>query len=561
MIHLSSKTGADAFIHALSAQNITHVFGCRSESMLPIHDTLENSTDVQFIEMKHEQAAVHAADGYARASGEVGVSIIGTGAGIANGITGIATAFSDSVPLIVIAWQTCSEQDARSPSLDIFGLCAPITKYHIQVASAEDICSAIQRAKHIAESGRPGPVVVEIPTSILCEPFTSQRELNNVLSGKKKPKKINEATIETAVRYIETARKPVFFIGGGVILSGAAELLREIATNCQIPVVSSLMGISAFNGNNPLYLGMLGMHGTYAANKAVHHCDLLIGIGVRFSDRVTGKVSGFSPKSKKIHVDIDASEINKVIRVDLPIVSDAKTFLSGLKDRLPYTPIRENIKDWIKETSNWQRIAPMFHTSNSCLQPQKVIRLLCAAANEHTIVATDVGQHQIWTAHHYTFTTPRTFLTSGGLGTMGYGLPAAIGAAIAKPRHPVLCVTGDGSFQMNLQEIITAVRYKLPIKIAILKNGFLGMVRQWQELLYNRRYSSVKITAPDVVKLAEAYGAAGYTACSEEEAETIIAQAMQHEGPVLMEFNVMEEENVYPFVPPGQSNDQILLSR
>jgi acetolactate synthase I/II/III large subunit len=360
---------------------------------------------------------------------------------------------------------------------------------------------------------------------------------------------------------METSRKPVIFIGGGIIASGAADYLREVVQQTRIPVVSSLMGIGSMEAGNPLYLGMLGMHGTFAANKAVHHCDLLISIGVRFSDRVTGRISGFSPSSKKIHVDIDPAEINKIIPIDLPIVSDAKEFLFTLKNQLDYQKINENTGIWSNEVVEWKRTVPRFDQSNSVLNPQTVIRLLSDYSTQDTVVVTDVGQHQIWTAHHYSFTRPRTLITSGGLGTMGYGLPAAIGAASACPKRSVICVSGDGSFQMNLQELITAVKYQLPLKIAILNNGYLGMVRQWQELFYQGRYSQVKMTSPNFAQLAQAYGVAGFRAQTEEEAKQIITEAFQCTGPVLMEFNIIEEENVYPMVPPNHNNHQTILSR
>ncbi len=309
------------------------------------------------------------------------------------------------------------------------------------------------------------------------------------------------------------------------------------------------------------HLGMLGMHGTFASNKAVHQSDLLVSIGVRFSDRVTGKISGFSPKSKKIHVDIDPAEINKIIQVDLPIVSDANDFLQFVKENLDFEQTQSNIKEWAGVTSTMKRIVPRFDKSNSILRPQTVIRMLDEFSGEDTVVVTDVGQHQIWTANHYHFTKPRTLVTSGGLGTMGYGLPAAIGAMVGSPMKEVVCVSGDGSFQMNLQELITAVHYKLPIKIAIMNNGYLGMVRQWQEMFYDRRYSSVKMTSPDFVKLACAYGVEGYRANTEDEAREVIMKAFLHDGPALMEFNVIEEENVYPIVPPNHSNDQLILSK
>lgn len=433
----------------------------------------------------------------------------------------------------------------------------PITKYSFKLTDWGCLSEALQNALTITTEGRPGPVLIEYVagplTNIQDGLLSYPRPRSHIRKGQ------IEKSIESAVELIQAARKPVLFIGGGVISSGAADFLREIVRQARIPVVSSLMGIGAMDAANPLYLGMLGMHGTFAANKAVHQCDLLISIGVRFSDRVTGKISGFSPKSKKIHVDVDPAEINKIIAVDLPIVSDAKGFLCKLKGRLDYQQILRNVEIWTNEVIGWKRTVPRFDKSHSLLSPQTVIKKLGEYSAHDTIVVTDVGQHQIWTAHHYAFSTPRTLITSGGLGTMGYGLPAAIGAAAACPEKPVLCVSGDGSFQMNLQELIIAVKYQLPIKIAILNNGYLGMVRQWQELFYHGRYSSVKIGSPSFAKLAEAYGVPGYKARTENEAERVIAEAFKHSGPTLIEFDVVEEENVYPMVPPNHSNHQIIL--
>ncbi|PFP29284.1 acetolactate synthase 2 catalytic subunit [Bacillus sp. AFS073361] len=472
----------------------------------------------------------------------------------------IATAYCDSVPLVIIAGQiedqTLHTNGEAFQELNISGLTMAILKHTLKVNPNECIQKALKYAVNIAVDGRPGPVLLELTTD------TSLNETKNHRFVQTKARLQSlENSIEMAKRLIETARKPVIFVGGGVIASGGADSLREVVKLTRIPVVSSLMGIGSIEASNPFYLGMLGMHGTFAANKAVHHCDLLISIGVRFSDRVTGRISGFSPSSKKIHVDIDPAEINKIISVDLPIVSDAKEFLNKLKNQLDDRKINENAGSWISEAMEWKRTVPRFDRSNSILSPQSVIRLLSDHSTKDTVVVTDVGQHQIWTAHHYAFTRPRTLITSGGLGTMGYGLPAAIGAAAAIPGRPVICVSGDGSFQMNLQELITAVKYQLPLKIAILNNGYLGMVRQWQELFYQRRYSQVKVCSPNFAQLAQAYGVAGFSAQTEEEAKQVILEAFQKTGPVLIEFNIMEEENVYPMVPPNHNNHQTILSR
>ncbi|WP_102345070.1 biosynthetic-type acetolactate synthase large subunit [Bacillus sp. Marseille-P3661] len=556
--------GADLVVRSLESLGYRTIFGCHGETLLPVLDVLNDYPHQRYLQMQHEQAAVHAADGFARASGKPGVALLNTGAGLTNALTGIATAYSDSVPLVIIVAQLNRDKIGKDAfqEVDIAGVTMPIVKHSFKVNSTSDIYEMIMQASTISMEGRRGPVLVEISLDFLTEKvdnpaFFTRKATLPVNAGKPLP--LN--SIKAARKMIEVARKPVLFIGGGAILSEASDLLRELVQTTEIPVVSSLMGIGAFDGNNPLYLGMVGMHGTFAANKAVHQSDLLICLGVRFSDRVTGKISGFSPKSIKIHVDIDASEINKIIAVDLPIVGDVRSFLESILDTLDVYTVKSNVADWKNETTQWKRTVPRFEHSNSILSPQEVIQMLDHYSSNNTIVVTDVGQHQIFTAHNFKFSKPRTFLSSGGLGTMGYGLPAAIGAAVAMPNHQVICVTGDGSFQMNLQELATAVNNNLSLKIAVLNNGYLGMVRQWQELFYDRRYSSVKIGSPDFAKLAEAYGAKGIKVTSKEQAEQIIPEAIQHQGPVLMEFNVVEEENVYPMVPPGQSNHQVLLSR
>jgi acetolactate synthase-1/2/3 large subunit len=538
----------------LSSHSVEIVFGSNE---MELSDCAQESV-VRFFQLKHEQGAVHAADGYARVTGKPGVVILTSASGVSNGITGMATAYGDSVPLVVIAGPIVKKlSNSAFQEFDTAGITMPITKHVFYVNNVSELEAVIGSALSIAVSGRPGPVLIEFtPDSVKRQPVSLGPR-----HGKEVKPKTVKRLIELASRHIESAQKPVFFIGGGTIISGASKLLTEIARDAQIPVVSSLMGIGAFQASDPLYLGMLGMHGTYAANKAVHHCDLLICIGVRFSDRTTGKVSSFSPKSKKIHVDIDSAEINKIVQADLPIVSDAKEFLQGLKDHLNFERSRSTTESWVQEVTHLKRTVPRFDKSNSILSPQTVIRLLDQFSGDDTIVVTDVGQHQMWTANHYKFTKPRTLITSGGLGTMGYGLPAAIGASGADLTRQVILVSGDGSFQMNLQEMITAVTYKLPLKIAIMNNGYLGMVRQWQEMFHQKRYSAVKISSPNFAKLAEAYGAVGLKARTEEQAMQIIEDAFAEPGPVIMEFDVMEEENVFPIVPPNQGNDQLLLSR
>jgi acetolactate synthase I/II/III large subunit len=535
---------------SFSLNEVECVFGCEEEALLHKND----HSEVRYVQLKHEQSAVHAADGFARATGKPGVVLLTSAAGVTNAVTGIATAYSDSVPLVLLAGPFVETPfKASFPEVDISGITMPITKHTFKINKHSDLTSFVKQAITLAGNGRPGPVLIEMTES--TKPFHEK-----VSFPENKTKNLQKS-IEAAAKLLEVARKPVFFIGGGAVISGASEILQEIAHNNRIPVVSSLLGIGCIETTDPLYLGMLGMHGTYAANKAVHHSDLLICIGVRFSDRATGKMSGFSPKSKKIHVDIDPAEINKIVPVDLPVVSDAKEFLTGLKDQVNNNRIRGNTEIWVNEVVDWKRTVPHFEKSNSILSPHRVIKMLHDYSNEDAIVVTDVGQHQMWTAHHYTFTKPRTLITSGGLGTMGYGLPAAIGAAASNRTKQIICISGDGSFQMNLRELITAVTYQLPIKIAIMNNGYLGMVRQWQELFYDHRYSAVKMTSPDFSKLAQSYGAVGLNARSEEEAQQVIREAFNQPGPVVMEFDVMEEENIYPMVPPNHSNDQVILSR
>ena len=546
-------TDIDLLFNTLDSLEVDCFFGSDD-----IDAMVTKEMNVRYYQMIHEQAAVHAADGYARATGRPGVVLLTSASGITNGITGIATAFSDSVPLVIIVGQFQQNRQIKEAlrELNISGLTMAITKHSITMKDVNGLNEVLKKAKTLAISGRPGPVLIEISPDTI---------IKDNLTWRVSPTKVNKTKLEKSVNrareLIENARKPVLFIGGGVIASGASDELREFVERSRIPVVSSLLGIGSMEAGNPLYLGMLGMHGTFAANKAVHHADLLICIGIRFSDRVTGRITGFSPKSTKIHVDIDPAEINKIISVDLPVVSDAKEFIQNIKNLLDYQHINRNIEIWTNEVVDWKRTVPRFDKSNSLLKPQTVIRHLSDFSSQDTIVVTDVGQHQIWTAHHYVFTQPRTLITSGGLGTMGYGLPAAIGVAASHPGKSVICVSGDGSFQMNLQELITVVKYQLPIKIAILNNGYLGMVRQWQELFYQGRYSEVKMISPAFSQLALAYGVEGLKAQTDEETQKIIAEAFQRTGPVLMEFNIIEEENVYPMVPPNQNNHLTILSR
>jgi acetolactate synthase-1/2/3 large subunit len=560
LLSADSKTvmsGTQLLIKALLEENVEAIFGQTRESVLPIFDVLNDFAEIKTVHVKHEQAAVHAADGYARVTGQPGVALVSAGPGAANALTGIATAYMDSAPLVVIAGQVERRLLGNDSfqEIDINGMMFPVSKHNYLVSEVRDLPRIIKEAFFLAGTGRPGPVVITIPKDIM-EASTNIVDTRPVLvSGYQANYKVSQKSIRHFSDKVSKASKPVLLIGGGVISSGASHLLTTFAENAQIPIVSTLMGLGACPSDHPLHLGMAGMHGTIAANKTIFNADLLIILGVRFSDRVTGNINAFSPNSKKIHVEIDPAEINKNIKIDLPVTGDIGEVL---KELIKANTCR-NTEAWIKQISTWQKKSPQFDKSSSLLKPQEVIQLIDEMTDGDAIVTTDVGQHQIWTAHNYSFKHPRSFLTSGGLGTMGYGFPAAIGAAVAARDRQVICISGDGSFQMNLQELITAAQYKLPIKIAIMNNGYLGMVRQWQQLFYDRRYSHVKISSPNYATLAQAYGITGFKANNLIEAKEVISEALHQPGPALMEFNVKEEENVYPIVPPGQSNQTAMV--
>ena len=550
--------GADILLEALLLEQVDTIFGYPGGAVLPIYDALYQCNEIRHILMRHEQAAVHAADGYARVTGKPGVALVTSGPGATNAITGIATAYMDSIPMIILTGQVSTDLIGRDSfqEVNIYGMTMDITKHNYMVMDVTELPRILKEAFYIANTGRPGPVVIDLPKNIMntYAEFIHPKEPTHIRGYDPNPL-IDELTIHHIVEQISQAKQPIIMCGGGVISSGASNIVRELAESAQIPIVSTLMGIGAFPSNHRLHLGMLGMHGTFAANKAVHQADLLISLGVRFSDRVTGKMKSFSPQSYKIHIDIDAAELNKNLSVQLPVVGSILEVVSRVMKHLP----KGDTEQWVSIASSWQKRVPRFDHSNSMLKPQKVIQLIDEMTDGNAIVTTDVGQHQIWTAHHYAFNHPRSFLTSGGLGTMGYGFPAAIGASLAAPDKQVVCISGDGSFQMNLQELMTAVDYQLPVKVAILNNGYLGMVRQWQELFYERRYSSVQLSSPDYVRFAQSYGATGLRAHTLTEAQDIIKRAFSTPGPVIMEFDVTEEENVYPIVPPGQSNSDMII--
>lgn len=542
-ILIKKTTGASILYDCLENVGVTTVF--QSHTMKRLFDQNKGKS----IELLHEQSVVHAADGFSRSTGKTGVAIITADSGLTNAVTSMGTAQLDSVPLVIFVQHLTNQIDQQ---LDVEGITKAVAKYTMNVFSIDHFPQVIHEAFQIAASDRPGIVIVSLPMNLLQE-TTAYKEINQPIKIKNRvaaPKNLAHA-----IKKIETAKHPILLVGGGVIISRSSDTLKSFITKTNIPFVSTLMGLGAMDVNHHLHLGMVGMHGTFAANRAIHQADVLICLGVRFSDRITGKTKGFSPNSTKIQIDIDPAEVNKKINIDIPIIGDVKDILQAMLHQIEPSDLSE----WHQTALSWNKKSSRFHQPKQHLiGPDYIIQTLHKQADSNAIVATDVGQHQMWTAHHYPFHLPHRFLTSGGFGTMGYGLPAAIGGAVSSPNQQVVCISGDGSIQMNIQELITAVHYQLNIKIAILKNGYLGMVRQWQQLFYQRNYSQVKISSPDYVKLAESYGATGLRATTLNEAENIIAKAFQTDGPVIMEFTIEDERNVYPIVPPGGNNTEAL---
>ncbi|MBI4687205.1 MAG: biosynthetic-type acetolactate synthase large subunit [Nitrospirae bacterium] len=561
------KTGAEIFVECLKKEGVKHIFGYPGGVVLNIFDALFDDKDLKLILTRHEQGAVHAADGYARASGKVGVALVTSGPGATNTVTGIATASMDSIPLVVFSGQvpTLLIGNDAFQEADIVGITRPCTKYNYLVKDVNDLARVVKEAFHIASTGRPGPVLIDLPkdvtsgiTDFVWPEHVKIRSYNPTYEG-------NKWMIKHAAHEIAKAKKPVIMAGGGVILSGASKELKELAELTKIPVTMTLMGLGGFPGTHTLSLGMLGMHGTYYSNMAVQDADLLIGIGVRFDDRVTGKVATFASHAKIIHIDIDPTSIRKNIRVDIPIVGDVKTVLKDMlkvlkeETKEPWDAVR---KSWLKQISSWKQERPLRYTYNeNVIKPQFVVEKLYEITKGDAIITTEVGQNQMWAAQFYKYDKPRTFLSSGGLGTMGYGFPAAIGAQLACPDKTVIDIAGDGSIQMNIQELATAVIDKLPVKVAILNNQYLGMVRQWQELFFKERYSYSHLdVVPDFVKVAEAYGAAGLRATKPSEVEPVIKEALKIKNkPVFMDFIVDWKEKVYPMVPAGASINEMLF--
>jgi acetolactate synthase-1/2/3 large subunit len=559
------KTGSQIIVECLKKEGVDTLFNYPGGAVLPLFDEFQSAPFRQLL-VRHEQAAVHAADGYARATGKVGVAVVTSGPGATNTVTGIATAFMDSIPLIILTGQvpTLLIGNDAFQEVDIVGITRPCTKHNYLVKEAGDLGRIMKEAFYLARSGRPGPILVDLPKDVLVDSAEFKYPEKVFIRGYQPTYEGHLGQIQRAVKLIMKSKRPVLYTGGGIIHSNASKELTLFAERMGIPVTMTLMGLGGFPGNHPLSLGMLGMHGTYHANMAIIESDLLIAIGARFDDRVTGKIESFAPQATIIHIDIDPTSISKNVRVDLPIVGDCKRVLSKILSLLEEEEIdsfKENLNKWRQQIEKWKALYNMNYHQGEKIKPQYVVEKICELTKGDAIITTEVGQNQMWAAQYYQFIKPRTLLTSGGLGTMGYGFPAAIGAQAAFPNKLVVDIAGDGSFQMNSQELATAVQYRLPIKIAILNNGYLGMIRQWQEFFYGKRYTSscLEGVSPDFVKLAEAYGAVGLKVIKPEEVVPTLKNAFSISKPVIIDFEVDPEENVYPMVPAGEPLNQMRL--
>jgi len=550
-------TGAKILIESLRKENVEVLFGYPGGQVLPIFDQLYDAP-IKFILTRHEQAAAHAADGYARATGKVGVCIATSGPGATNLVTGIATAYMDSVPMVALTGQVKSfliGNDAFQEA-DITGITRPITKHNYLVEDVKDLARVIKEAFHIASTGRPGPVLIDIPSDIQMHETEFIYPEKVEIRGYNPTSKGHPGQIKRAAKAISESKRPVLYVGGGAISSDAYEEVRELATKNEIPVTMTLLGLGAFPQTHKLSLGMLGMHGTAYANHAIMDSDLIVAIGARFDDRVTGKLDAFAPHAKVIHIDIDPASVSKTVDVDIPIVGDAREVLRQLNKAIK----KPDTKDWLIKIDGWKKKFPLKYKDDNNLRPQYVVEQIYEITKGEAIITTEVGQNQMWAAQFFKFVLPRTIISSGGLGTMGYGFPAAIGAKIGKPKMPVFDIAGDGSIQMNIQELATAVINKIPVKVVILNNCYLGMVRQWQELFYKKRYSYTTMcgTCPDFVKLAESYGALGMRIDKKSEVKGAIEKALNTDNVVFMDFRVEEEENVFPMVPAGEAINKMI---
>lgn len=549
-------TGAKIFEESLKKQGVEVMFGYPGGSVLPIFDVLYDS-DIRFILTRHEQGAAHAADGYARATGKVGVCLATSGPGATNLVTGLATANMDSVPMVAFTGQVKTHligNDAFQEA-DVTGITRPVTKHNYLVRDIKELATIIREAFHIASTGRPGPVVVDIPVDIQQQQMEFSWPKEVKIPGYNPTYSGHPGQIKKAAKIISASKRPILYVGGGVITSGADNELKKLAEKINTPVTWTLMGIGCFPATHKLSLGMLGMHGTAYANHATMDADLIIAVGARFDDRVTGRLDHFAPSAKIIHIDIDPSSISKNVNVDIPIVGDAKNALGQLIEQIKQAP---DTAEWLKTIESWKKKYPLAYKDDSKLRPQYVVEEIYNVTKGNAIIATEVGQNQMWAAQWYKYDYPRTFLSSGGLGTMGYGFPAAMGAKVGRPGKTVIDIAGDGSIQMNIQELATCVCNKINVKVAILNNGYLGMVRQWQELFYKKRYSYTCISGPDFVKLAESYGAVGMRITKKKEVRPAIKKAISVDKPVFMDFRVEPEENVFPMVPAGEAINRMI---
>jgi acetolactate synthase-1/2/3 large subunit len=557
-------TGAQILMEVLKEEGVKSIFGYPGGAIIDIYDELAK-TDIDHVLVRHEQAAVHSADGYARASGQVGVCLVTSGPGVTNTVTGIASAYMDSVPIVVLSGQVPKAligNDAFQ-EVDIVGITRPCTKHNYLVMSIDELASTVKEAFYLARSGRPGPILVDIPKDITKETAEYSPGKAVKLKSYNPTYNPNMKQLKKIVALIENTERPMIFAGGGVLLSKASHQLTELARKTRIPVTTSLMGLGAFPETDPLSLGMIGMHGTYRANMGTSACDLLISVGVRFDDRVTGKTDAFCSQAQIVHIDIDPTSIRKNIPVTIPVVGDCRISLEHLNqfvDQVDLGNLEEKRKPWLDQIEEWKNTKPLAYEQKEVIKPQFVVEKLYELTGGQAIITTEVGQNQMWAAQYYQFDQPNHFITSGGLGAMGFGLPAAIGAQVACPDATVVDIAGDSSIQMNIQEMATAVQSGLPVKIVILNNGYMGMVRQWQELFYGKRYVSTCMDcAPDFVKLAEAYGAVGLRATKPGEVESVLAEGLRIPEPVIMDFVVEQEEGVYPMVPAGAAITDMLL--
>ena len=565
-------SGAEIVFKSLEDQNVEYLFGYPGGAVLPIYDELKNHPSIKHILVRHEQGAGHAAEGYARSSGKPGVVLVTSGPGATNVVTALTDAYMDSVPLVCISGQVPTHligTDAFQ-ECDTTGITRPCTKHNWLVKDINDLPNIMHKAFEVATTGRPGPVLVDIPKDIqFAKAKYSKPKKEKKLSGKLLSK-FKQKDIDQLINLMSKASRPVFYTGGGVINSGskASQLLRELVSLTGFPITSTLQGLGAYPGDDNQFLGMLGMHGTYEANNAMHDCDLLINIGARFDDRITGKIDEFSPKSKKVHIDIDPSSINKIVKVDLSIVGDVGDVILSITKTLKKKKLnleksnKQKISRWWQQIEKWRKKESLnFINSNTIIKPQHAVqRLYELTKNQDTYITTEVGQHQMWAAQHYKFNKPNRWMTSGGLGTMGYGLPAAVGVQVAHPKKLVIDIAGEASILMTMQEISTAVQYNLPIKIFILNNQYMGMVRQWQELLHEKNYSeSYSEALPDFVKLAEAYGCVGIRAKNPDELDEKIKEMIKMDRPVIFDCHVDQDENCFPMIPSGKPHNQMLL--